>query len=479
MNRSTVACLVVAVSLAAGGTAVAAHAATGAGPTALTWAPCPAESASAQLECASLEVPVDWDTPDGRTITLDLARAPATGADRAGAVLLGVGGPGAMGISQLDRQIEAFAGLRARMDVVTWNPRGSDGRYLPLRECSGGPTLTAPRDRAEYDASAAAGAAAMRPCRDADPEVFDNLDSSTQARDLDAIRAAVGEEQLNYFGNSYGGVLGADYARLFPERVRTMYLDSIVDHVSGVEQANRDAYRSLEWLFDRFVRWCDTAPECRQRGSDVGRIWQDLVAAADRSPIPVRGSDPPVAYDGTLLKFLGGGYLTHPGQLPRLSAAIESAVAGDAGPMDPSGTGAAVVLPAGALATQCADGFRFDDYDAYDRSRRDNAEIAPHLVGEREAYTAACAGWPAPVANPSGPLPGDRLPPFLGAGPVLEHASVRAVVDQVPGSVTIRFDDIGHGLYLGVRNRCVIDHADRYLTDGVLPPADTVCPAGS
>lgn len=476
MIRSTVASLVVAATLAATGAAVAAAAP---GPTALAWGPCPGGTASAQLECAPLEVPVDWDDPAGRTITLDLARAPATGPARTGAVLLNAGGPGIPGIAALSRGIDHFAGLRARMDVVTWNPRGSDGRYLPVQECSGGPTLTAPRDRAEYKAAVAAGEAAMRPCRDADPAVFDNLDSATQARDLDAIRAALGEEQLNYFGNSYGGVLGADYARLFPDRVRTMYLDSIVDHVSGVEQTIRNDYGSMEALFDRFARWCGTAPDCRQRGGDVGRIWQDLVAAADRTPIPVRGSDPPVAFDGALLKSLGLGYLVRSAEWPVLSAAIESAVAGDAGPMDFTGTGAIPVLPAAAQATQCADGYRFDGYADYKRSLRRNAVTAPHLVGEREVYFAACAGWPAPVANPPAPLPGDRLPPILGAGPVLEYPAVRAVVDQVPGSVTIRFDDTGHGLYLNVGNRCVIEHADRYLTDGVLPPADTVCPAGS
>jgi pimeloyl-ACP methyl ester carboxylesterase len=476
MTRTTVAFLVVAASLATAGPAAAAP---GAGPTALSWAPCSGEGVSAQLECTSMEVPVDWDDPTGRTITLDLARAPATGPARTGAVLVNAGGPGALGIAELSRGIDFFAGLRARMDVVTWNPRGSDGRYLPVRECSGGPTVTAPHDQAEYDAAAVAGAAAMRTCRDTDPELFDHLDSATQARDLDAIRAALGEEQLNYFGNSYGGVLGTSYARLFPDRVRTMYLDSIVDHVSGLEQAIRNDNSSLELLFDRFARWCETAPDCRQRGGDVGRVWQDLMVAADRAPIPVRGSDPPVAFDGALLKFLGLGYLVRSAQWPLLSAAIESAVGGDAGPMDFTGAGAVPVLPAAVQATQCADGYRFDGYRDYARSLRENAATAPHVVGEREAYFAACAGWPAPVANPPGPLPADRLPPFLGAAPLLEHPSTSAVVDQVPGSVTIRFDDTGHGLYLNEGNRCVIDHADRYLTDRVLPPADTVCPIGS
>ncbi len=475
MTRTTVACLLAAAALVTASPAVPAHAATGSGPPALSWGPCP-EGVPAQLECASIEVPVDWDDPGGRTITLDLARAPATGPDRSGAVVLNPGGPGGSGIGALGRSIDSFAGLRERMDVVSWNPRGSDGRYLPVEQCIGGPVFTTPLDRAQYAAAAEAGAAAMQPCRDTDPALFDNLDSATQARDLDAIRAALGEQELNYFGNSYGGVLGVSYARLFPDRVRTMYLDSVVDHVSGVEESIRDDYAARESLFTGFARWCDTASECRQRGGDVSRVWRDLVAAADRDPIPVRGSDPPVAFDGTLLKFLGSGYLVRSAEWPRLSAAIESAVAGDAGPMDFTGAGVVPVLPAAALATQCADGFRFDGYADYARARRDSARSAPHLGGERESYVATCAGWPAPVANPPGPLPGDRLPPFLGAGPVLEYSSVRAVVDQVPGSVTIRFDDTGHGLYLNQGNRCVIEHADRYLTDGVLPPADAVCP---
>ncbi|MCO1654290.1 alpha/beta fold hydrolase [Pseudonocardia humida] len=462
----------VAATLVVASPAVAA-AATGAGGSALSWAPCPD---GGPLECASLEVPVDWDDPAGRTITLDLARAPATGPVRSGAVVMNPGGPGMSGVRALGRSIDSFAGLRARMDVVTWNPRGSDGRYLPVEQCIGGPLFSTPLDEAQYDAAAAAGAEAMRPCRDTDPDLFDNLDSATQARDLDAIRAALGEERLNYFGNSYGGVLGAGYARLFPERVRTMYLDSVLDHVSGVERMLQDDYRTVEVLFERFARWCDTAPECHQRGADVSAVWLDLVAAADRTPIPVRGSDPPVAFDGTLLKFLGFGHLVRSAQWPLLSAAIESALTGDAGPMDFTGAGAIPVLPAAALATQCADGFGFDGFGAYDRARRANAELSPHMAGERESYFATCAGWPRPVANPPGPLPGDRLPPFLGAGPVLEHSAVRAVVDQVPGSVTIRFDDTGHGLYLNEGNRCVIGHADRYLTDAVLPPADTVCP---
>jgi pimeloyl-ACP methyl ester carboxylesterase len=461
--------LAVAVPLVAG-CAVAT-----ASPPALEWSACTVPDASPEMECSSIEVPVDWDDPAGRKITLDLARARATGADREGAVVANAGGPGIAGIKFFGRSLHHFAGLRERMDLVTWNPRGGDGRHPPKAECMAGPVFTTPENESEYEAAAAAGAEAMRPCMAADPALFVNMDAATQARDMDAIRAALGEEQLNYFGNSYGGVLGASYARLFPERVRTMYLDSIVDHVSSLPALNRIQYRAVEQMLERFGHWCRSTPECPLHGRDIEQVWQELIATAEREPIPIVGSDPPLALDGDDLKFWANGFVLH-AEWPQFAAAIESALAGNAAPFDWMGSGGVAVFAAAALATQCADGRRFDGYPEYAEARRDNAEVSPNFAGERENYAATCAGWTTPVANPPGPLPSSQLPPFLGAGPVVEYGQVRAVVDQVPGSVTIRFDDIGHGLYLNEGNRCVIGHADRYLTDRVLPPPDTVCP---
>jgi pimeloyl-ACP methyl ester carboxylesterase len=469
--RMTSRILAVAVAaLTAASTAAAAAPSASEGPA---WVACP-DPELAGLECATLEVPVDYADPDGRTIVLDLARAPATGPERVGSVLVNVGGPGIRGIQWVAGALDNLAGLRTRMDVVTWNPRGSDGRYLPREQCSAGPLYGSPRGEAEYDAAAAAGWAAMQPCRDIDPALFDHLDSATQARDLDAIRAALGEEQVNYFGNSYGGVLGASYARLFPDRVRTMYLDSIIDHVSSPSAQNRDLYRGLEDLFERFVQWCAETPECALHGRNAGVAWRELRAAAAAAPIPVVGSDPPAAVDADLLTFLAIGPVVHPEQWPQLATAIVRAEGGDAGGFTPDGQ--PIVFPAAALATQCADGLRFADHAEYARARRIAPRFSPNFAGEREDYVATCAGWPAPVANPPGPLPGADLPPLLGAGPVLEYRSVRAMTDQVAGSVTISFDHAGHGLYLNEGNRCVIEHADRYLTDAVLPPGDLECP---
>ncbi|WP_232660278.1 alpha/beta fold hydrolase [Pseudonocardia sp. TRM90224] len=444
--------------------------------SAAVWRPCAQPDLPAELECSTISVPVDWSDPVGRTITLDMARAPTVGANRAGSVVMNPGGPGNSGIQALGAQLSKFAGLRKQMDVVTWNPRGTDGTVLPYEKCRGGPSLMAfPADRAEYDAAAEAGHLAMQPCRDVDPVLFDHMDSATQARDMEAIRAALGDGDLNYFGNSYGGVLGESYARLFPDRVRTMFLDSIVDHVSPVRDYGFGQYRAAEELFDRFVAWCREAPECLQHGADLSQVWLDLLADADRKPIPMVGANPPIQVDADGLKFLAMGLLIVT-EWPEFSKAIASAQRGDAASFDWTGQLVVPHFAAIGVATQCADGFRFDDFDDFAAARAQAATMSPHFAGEREYYASLCAAWRIPVANPSGPLPGDRLPPFLGAAPIVELAAVRAAVDQVPGSSLIRFDDVGHGLYLNEGNRCVVEKADRYLIDGVLPPSDTVCP---
>ncbi|WP_425569526.1 alpha/beta hydrolase [Nonomuraea salmonea] len=95
----------------------------------------------------------------------------------------------------------------------------------------------------------------------------------------------------------------------------------------------------------------------------------------------------------------------------------------------------------------------------------------------RENGWLACSPWAAKAANPPAPLPAGELPPLLGIGPVYEYPSVRAITDQVPGSVTIKYDGVGHGRYLNAGDPCVIGHVDRYLIDGKLPAPGTTCPA--
>ena len=205
-----------------------------AGGSALTWHSCP--RISPRLQCAPLQVPLNYRDPRGRRITLALSRVPATApaGQRLGALLVNPGGPGASGLS-----LPAFvaAGLRpslaARYDIVGFDTRGT-GASVPALHCDPGFF-----DRVQpgwTPASRAAERVLVRQARSyaADCErrfgwLLPDMTTADSARDLDSIRAALGQPEISYLGYSWGTYLGQVYATLFPRRVRRMVLDSTVD----------------------------------------------------------------------------------------------------------------------------------------------------------------------------------------------------------------------------------------------------------
>jgi pimeloyl-ACP methyl ester carboxylesterase len=443
------------------------------------WGPCEGAERPKDLQCSSVEVPVDWAKPDGRTIEIRIARLPATG-DRIGTVFSIPGGPGGSGIDDLTYYRDSFTDLRKRFDVVSLEPRnaGTFGR-LPQKCFTTGPWLTRPDTRGEYARLGAQIRKNAQECRKVDPEFFDHLDSASVARDIDAIRASLGEARLSFIATSYGGVPAVAYARLFPERIRAMYLDGAVNQLRDAPADARTRYRTYEAQFERFARWCGTSDVCG--APDVAARWRKLVAAADRKPIPVKGEDG--AYSGFDLQVAAMPHLVGPGPAPeyprwrQLAQAIATAERGDA-----SGFAGYVKAGTGSLkpqsyvgmnATMCADGLRFDGYREYRAVRAMGEKVSPNLAGMGLWHRLGCVGWPAPVTNPAAPLP-SGLPPFLGAGTWTDHDDTADIVRRVPGSATVRFDGHGHGLYL-TGDTCTIAHANAYLTDLRLPPPNTTC----
>ncbi|NUT42009.1 MAG: alpha/beta fold hydrolase [Thermoactinospora sp.] len=431
------------------------------------------------MRCSSVEVPVDWARPGGRRVSLPVATLPHTGAGpRLGVVFSVPGGPGGSGLEDFASYAESFAHLRERFDVVTFAPRNAGALGVLPRECfTTGPWLTRPDSGAAYDALGVTVAAAVRRCRDHDPEFFDHLDSASVARDIDAVRAALGERRLSFVATSYGGVPAVAYARLFPGRVRAMYLDGAVNQLRRPLEDALSRYATYERQFRRFAEWCDASAGCPLK--DTGRRWRALIAAADRAPIRVKGE---VAYSGFDLQVAAMPHLVSPGpdhaRRRQLAQAIVRAESGDA-------TGFAAYVEAGTgspkpssyvamNATHCADGLRFLDYGEYRAVRALGERVAPDLPGMGLWHRLGCVGWP-PAANPVAPLPATGLPPFLGAGTWTDHDDTADIVRRVPGSSTVRFDGPGHGLYL-TGNACVIGYADAYLEDLRLPPRGTVCP---
>ncbi|MER5646005.1 alpha/beta fold hydrolase [Streptosporangium sp. NPDC002524] len=435
----------------------------------LDWSACPDDKIG--MECADLRVPVDWQRPDGREITLKLGRLKATGTSE-GSVLIAYGGPGAPGIA-ITRSENRWTGLRERMDIVTWDTRGYGEQFRGLS--TGLPCVWTrvplpefPEDDADFGRLSDTNRGYAEACRNKDPELFANMSSADHARDMEAIRKALGGAKLNFYGASYAGFYGQDYARLFPGQVRAMVLDGTWNHSTSDWTGELEAMaRSNEEAVGRFFDWCAAAGKCR----DVPAKWRKLVAAADRTPIPAKKAG--IAYDGRDLQAFAVSSARMGGEAwPKLARDIRAAAGGDASGFVPE-RGARYPDQSTGV-TECVDWPRPANRAELRTTITRLREVAPDAgtANTLATGTLGCVGWPVPVTNPPAPLP-KGLPPMLGAGAWGESDAVQRVLRQVPGSVTVRHEGPGHTLH-GF-NPCARAHIDHYLTDRVLPPAGTKC----
>ncbi len=444
----------------------------------LGWGPCPDGDGGLGMECAALRVPVDWSRPGGRKITLMLGRLAA---DRQGngAVLVnfGAGAPGIMALR--DHFSGSFTDLRHDMDIVTWDPRGyTNGLSTPLPcQIRSRPDPPLPRDQAGFDEIAARNRAVADECRDPDPALFDSIGSATHARDMEAIRKALGGSRLNFYMGSYGGAFGQAYARLFPHGIRTMVLDG-TGNMTHPEREHLARARDSEQRMRRFVTWCASESSCVLRGRDIPRLWQAVVARANRTPLETsRGPlDGYTLQERLAAALLWAGPQPTPGPAgwltdwPRIAEAIADADRGD-------GSGFAAVPGLAGPAPDivaCQDMPRHKNYAALAATLATLRRLVPNTgTGGTTAGRLGCLGYPTPVTFPGGPLPQD-VPPLLGVGTWGDFPATNRVIEQVRGSVSIYHDGPGHELYIS-GNACVTRHVNTYFLSRALPESGTRC----
>lgn len=442
--------------------------------SALQWGECPGGPGTVGIECASLQVPVDWDNPDGRQLTLMIGRLRSTAAQPKGSVLVNLGGP--IGISiDLMRSYggaEAFAGLRQNMDIITWDLRGGPNApglstNLPC-DWTGVRLPRFPRTQTEFDRLAATNRANAEQCQAKDPELFAAMDSASHARDADAIRQALGDTKVNFYGASYGGFIGQAYARLFPQRVRALVLDGTWNHSTDnwdreLPRLARDVQLAINHYFD----WCRKQPNC----AGTPALWQRVVAQAQRNPIPAGTT----SYDGNEIRTLGL-YLARDGSAsyPKLAAAIKQAATGDASGFAPAPPNPPFPSAASPGVVECADWPHPANQRRLNQQVRRMEAAAPYTgaAGTIEQAVLSCIGWPIPVQNKPAALP-PGLPPLLMAGNWSEYDTASRVIAQVPGSGSIYHDGAGHTLY--PLNACARAKIDAYFTELVIPPRGTRC----
>lgn len=461
--------LAAAVSTVAGVAALLVVPSAAASP-ALTWKEC-----APGVTCAKLTVPLDW-WHGNKTIEISLARRAATG-DKIGTIVYLPGGPGDSGVQQLRNQPRVTPEVAERYDVVSLDPRGTNDSN-PVR-CD--PALTGALPDVNPDTGAqladvlAFSGKLAASCRERSGDIIDHIDSADVARDVDALRAALGERQISIYSRSYGTLAAQMYAELFSHRVRGMVLDSVFDHSLNPRQLLATLTRATEDSFDTFAKWCAGSENCALRGQDVAAVFDDLYRRAERGEL-AEPADPARKISATELSWntMRAGFYNPAWK--EISVRLAE-LAGQRPPSPPRPVVSTDLFPYGSF---CADHrFEFRSQQEWSRTWAGLKQQAPtmrtHLAWQ---LATLCAGWPLPVTNPQHE-PRIKAPVLILNGrhdPATSLEWARNVHGMIRGSALVTYEGSGHGIYL--RNDCTKAVTNRYFIDRVLPAAGTSC-AGS
>lgn len=468
----------------------------------------PLSACGAGLECGTIEVPVDHDAADGETLTLPVIRHRALDPDRRiGVLVVGPGGPGAS-VEEFVRQTVAPAApgqpayfgqeILDRFDIVGVEPRGIGGpdavaclspeRREELVAMDGTPFPLTEAERAEAVALAeelADACGATTPAAE-----LASFGTINHVRDIDLVRAALGEEQISFLGISYHTLVGATYGAQFGDRLRAMVLDSPVSPRRWMADPLGSLLaqtRSAEEVFDAYLESCRQVGEACPLGPDPGATFDELVRTFEERPLEVPAPDggPVRTVDGADVEGAARLAVFDRRLWPLLTQGLVDARAGD-GRLLLALNELLIRKPDGTIsnlgeanpAVNCLDREHPRELRAYDRLERRAQAVAPRFGAGAGYALLACRTWPVEAA--------DRYTgPFRTSAPVLivshtldsqtPHAWARQARTQLGRAASLlTVEGIGHGVY-GGRNSgtCTDDAVEAFLTD--LTPAPDRC----
>ncbi|MEU1588429.1 alpha/beta fold hydrolase [Micromonospora sp. NPDC005710] len=469
----------------AGGTVPVTADTTGGWNGRIDWQACPEQPDDPATRCGTLRLPADWARPGGETFPLALARRPATDqANRIGVLVFNPGGPGLSGVDvALTAASQLGPDVLRRFDIVGFDPRGTV-RSTPVR-CSSAllarqPSLT-PANSAEFERLRTFNRQLRDDCRAHSGPLFDNIDSVSVARDTDAIRAALGERQLSFYQWSYGTLIGQSYAELFPDRVRALVMDSVMDHSQGVGEYFRSGAASNEALFGEFVTWCERSPRCALHGRDVPALYDRLMRRADAGTLVDAATGAGLTWFdfgfATVVNFFDATWA----DLANMLLALERGEVADPSLASPLALNSDEDLTEYALPAFCQDwSLPVDGFDEWKRYLELSRAAAPHLRASPLAvrFAAICLGWTA--NNPQHRLRVRTSVPLMVLNgrydPATPYDGALRVVRQLGSrGYLLTYEGSGHASY--PRTECTRRQVERYLITRTTPPIGASCPA--
>ncbi|MFJ5773823.1 alpha/beta hydrolase [Streptomyces sp. NPDC093094] len=476
------------------GVAIAAARAAKAG---IDWKDCPADwGLEKPIQCGYVSVPLDYAKPYGKQIKLAVDRIGSTGTpeERQGALLYNPGGPGGSGLRfprRVTTKSPVWAKTSKAYDFVGFDPRGV-GKSAPIscvdpQEFVKAPKLD-PVPGSEADKRVQRGLARdyAEGCHERSGEMLPHMTTPNTARDLDVIRAGLGERKLNFLGVSYGTYLGAVYGTLFPTHVRRMVVDSVVDPSRDKiwYQANLDQDVAFEGRWKDWQDWVaanDAAFHLGTTRDAVQAKWLQLRAAAAKSPLGgVVGPAELISFFQSA-PYYDSAWVSTATVFSKYVAGDTQALVDAAAPdlTDIAGNAASENGTAVYTAVECADAKWPTSWKKWDRDNTRLHKNHPFMTWANAWMNLPCATWPAKQRTPLEVRSHKGLPPVLivqserdAATPYQGAVSLHK---RFKGSRLITEKNAGSHGVTSLVNSCINDRVDGYLLTGALDSADVTC----
>jgi pimeloyl-ACP methyl ester carboxylesterase len=447
------------------------------------------------LECARMTAPLDYDDPGGRTIQVAVARHAARG-ERIGSLVTNPGGPGGSGVFGAATTVlgltEAKSPLLDRFDLVGFDPRGV-GATEPAVDCytdaeadRGDVPLTTQGTTVQWTEDDTRAVVDRCAAGSGGPDALSHLGTRDVARDMDVLRAVLGDEKITFLGQSYGTRLGAVYAEQFPRHVRAMLLDGAIDSRQGTIERRVFAFAGFQAAFDRMAAACARQDDCPlgQEPSDVTAEFQRIVRPLYRKPVPALGGE--LDFDGAVGGVISGLYTQ--AAWPRIVKGLAQLRQGRGDELAQLGfdfagrdaKGAWTNFAEANYAINCMDEQRLTERQG-NELRAAIFEAAPFmdpgagLTGARDG----CEHWPAPptldfpyAENVEG-LPRTLVVSITGDPTTPHSGAVRLAATLGSSLLTVNGDS--HTIVTAGTNPCVNKAAADYLIDLTTPADGASC----